>query len=281
MKPNIKLLEQKAREIRKLSIKAIGQLGVGHIGGVLSICDVLAVLFFETMNLNPNHPDMAERDRFVLSKGHGGPAVYAALALRGFIAEKELDTLNRPNTKLPSHCDRRLTRGIDMTTGSLGQGFSAAVGMAAAVQMDAKDLFVYTIIGDGESQEGQIWEAAMLAGNRRLDHLVAFTDYNRMQIDGYTEEVNGLEPLDDKWKAFGWHVQTIDGHDIEQIRYAIRMAKITGGKPSMIILNTIKGKGGYFCEGQVTSHNMPVTEEMWQKAVALLDEEVRADDSGR
>lgn len=273
MKQNIVLLEQKAREIRKLAIKAIGELGVGHIGGVLSICDVVAALFFEVMNINPDNPDMENRDRFVLSKGHGGPAIYAALALRGFFDVKELDTLNRPNTKLPSHCDRKLTRGIDMSTGSLGQGFSAATGMAIAARMDKKDVYVYSIIGDGESQEGQIWEAAMLAGSRRLDNLIAFTDYNRMQIDGYTYEINGLDSLEDKWKAFGWHVQSIDGHDIGQILYAIRMAKLTRGKPSMIVLNTIKGKGGYFCEGQLTSHNMPVTEEMWKKAVELLDGE--------
>jgi len=225
------------------------------------------------MNIDPKHPDMEDRDRFVLSKGHGGPAVYAALAVKGFIDEKELDTLNRPNTRLPSHCDRRLTRGIDMSTGSLGQGFSAATGMALAACMDRKDLYIYSIIGDGESQEGQVWEAAMLAGSRRLDHLIAFTDYNKMQIDGWTEDINGIDPLEDKWKAFGWHVQSIDGHDMSQILYAIRMAKSTKGKPSMIILNTIKGKGGYFCEGELTSHNMPVTEEMWKKAVDLLDKE--------
>jgi len=273
MSRKIDFLNEKAREIRKLSIKAVGRLGVGHIGGVLSICDVVAALFFEVMNIDPKHPDMEDRDRFVLSKGHGGPAVYAALAVKGFIDEKELDTLNRPNTRLPSHCDRRLTRGIDMSTGSLGQGFSAAAGMALAACMDRKDLYIYSIIGDGESQEGQIWEAAMLAGSRRLDHLIAFTDYNKMQIDGWTEDINGIDPLEDKWKAFGWHVQSIDGHDMSQILYAIRMAKSTKGKPSMIILNTIKGKGGYFCEGKLTSHNMPVTEEMWKKAVDLLDKE--------
>lgn len=274
MKDKIELLEQKAREIRKLSIKAIGQLGVGHVGGVLSICDVVAALFFDVMHIDPENPNLEERDRFVLSKGHGGPAIYAALALRGFIEEEQLDTLNGPNTKLPSHCDRKLTRGIDMSTGSLGQGFSAATGMAIAAQMDRRELYVYTIIGDGESQEGQIWEAAMLTGNKRLDHLIAFTDYNRMQIDGCTDDVNGLDPLDAKWEANGWHVQIIDGHDMEQIMEAIRIAKITKEKPSMIIMNTIKGKGGYFCEGQVTSHNMPVTEEMWKKAVEMLDKEV-------
>lgn len=273
MSQKIDYLNDKARAMRKLSIKAIGQLGVGHVGGVLSICDVVAALFFEVMNIDPEQPELEDRDRFVLSKGHGGPAIYAALALKGFIDGSELDTLNRPDTKLPSHCDRRLTRGIDMSTGSLGQGFSAAVGMALAARIDRQDLYIYSIIGDGESQEGQIWEAAMLAGHQKVDHLIAFTDYNKMQIDGLTQDINGLDPLSDKWTAFGWHVQSIDGHNMEQILDAIQLAKATTGKPSMIILNTIKGKGGYFCEGQLGSHNMPVTEEMWTKAVELLDKE--------
>ncbi len=164
------------------------------------------------------------------------------------------------------------TPGIDMTTGSLGQGFSAAAGMAEAVRMDKRNLYIYTIIGDGESQEGQIWETAMMAGSRKLDHLIAFTDYNKMQLDGYIEDVNGLYPLDKKWEAFGWHVQSVDGHNIEEILLAIDNAKKVTGRPSMILLNTVKGKGGYFCENLVASHNMNITEDMWKKAVALLDE---------
>lgn len=268
----IKELESRANDIRKLTIECIGKLGVGHIGGCLSICDALAVLYFHSMNIDPQNPLMENRDRFVLSKGHGGPALYAALALRGFIPKEELDTLNRPGTNLPSHCDRLKTRGIDMTTGSLGQGFSAATGMAMAAKMDNRDLHIYSIIGDGESQEGQIWEAAMFAGSRKLHTLIAFTDYNRMQIDGTTEQVNGLDPLDKKWEAFGFYVQSVDGHDVAAIAQAIDNAKNQKEKPSMIILNTIKGKGAYFCEGKVTSHNMAITEEMWKKAVALLDE---------
>ena len=269
----IEMLKNRADEIRKLTIRSIGSLGTGHIGGALSLCEVLAALYFEVMNIDPKDSKKPDRDRFVLSKGHGGPALYAALALRGFLAEEELDTLNRPNTHLPSHCDMRLTNGIDMSTGSLGQGFSASVGMALAAQLDQKELYVYSIIGDGESQEGQVWEAAMLAGSRRLDHLIAFTDYNKMQIDGYIEEVNGLEPLDKKWEAFGFHVQSINGHDIAEILYAIDNAKKIKGKPSMILLNTIKGKGAYFCENQVASHNMNITEDKWKKAVALLERE--------
>lgn len=271
MNNKVGMLEEKANEIRKLTIRSIGKLGVGHIGGALSLCEVLSALYFEVMNVDPQNPNMENRDRLVLSKGHGGPALYATLALKGFIPVEELDTLNQPNTHLPSHCDRKLTKGIDMTTGSLGQGFSAATGMAIAAKMDKKDLYIYTIIGDGESQEGQIWEAALCAGSRRLDNLIAFTDYNKMQIDGYTEEICGLEPLDKKWESFGWHVQSVDGHDIKEILYAIDNAKKYKGKPSMIILNTIKGKGAYFCENMVASHNMSISEETWKKAVAILD----------
>jgi transketolase len=269
----VEMITTKANEIRKLTIKSIGELGVGHIGGSLSICEVLAALYFEVMNIEVENPKMENRDRLVLSKGHGGPALYSTLALKGFLDIKELETLNRPNTHLPSHCDMRLTNGIDMTTGSLGQGFSAAMGMAVAAKMDKKDLYIYTIIGDGESQEGQVWEAAMFAGNRRLDNIIAFTDYNKMQIDGYIEEVNGLEPLNRKWEAFGWHVQSIDGHDIKSILYAIDNAKKVKGKPSMILLNTIKGKGCYFCENMLSSHNMAITEDKWTKAIELLEEE--------
>lgn len=268
-----KMLAEKANEIRKLTIKEIGELGVGHIGGSLSLCEVLAVLYFDQMKLDPENPDWEERDRFVLSKGHGGPAVYATLALKGYLPMEELSTLNRPNTHLPSHCDRKLTRGIDMSTGSLGQGFSAACGMAVAGKMDKRDLYIFSIIGDGESQEGQIWEAASLAGARHLDNFIAFTDYNKLQLDGYIEDINGLYPLEERWASFGWHVQSVDGHDVAAISYAIDNAKKLKGKPSMIILNTIKGKGGYFCENQVGSHNMTIDEATWKKAIELLEEE--------
>ena len=264
-------LQEKAKEIRILTIEEIGKLGVGHIGGSLTLCEVLSVLYFDAMNVFPEDPKNPNRDRFVLSKGHGGPALYATLALKGFLKKEELDTLNRPNTNLPSHPDRCLTNGIDMSTGSLGQGFSTAVGMAVAAKMDKLPIHIYTVIGDGESQEGQIWEAAMLAGNRRLDNIIAFTDYNKMQIDGYIDEISSLEPLDKKWEAFGWQVQIVDGHDVYQLQRAVDKAKKLRGKPHMIIMDTIKGKGGYFCENQLTSHNMPITEENWKKAVSMLE----------
>ena len=266
-------LQHQANVIRRLTLEEIGKLGVGHVGGSLSICEVLAALYFRLMKIDPQNPGWPERDRLVLSKGHGGPALYAALALKGYFPVELLDTLNRPGTMLPSHCDMRRTVGIDMTTGSLGQGFSAAVGMALAVQMDHLPNTIYTIIGDGESDEGQIWEAAMFAGGRRLDHLIAFTDYNKMQIDGYTQEINPLEPLEDKWRAFGWHVQSIDGHNTDEIVSAVEQAKRAQGKPSMILLNTIKGKGASFSEGKLASHNMKLTEEMWKAAVAELEKE--------
>ena len=293
-------LMKTANEVRKGIVTAVHSAKSGHPGGSLSAADIYTYLYFEEMNIDPKDPKKADRDRFVLSKGHAGPAVYATLALKGFLKEEELDTLNRPGTHLPSHCDMRLTNGVDMTTGSLGQGFSAAVGMALsaklsddayrvytllgdgeiqegqvweAAQADKRDLNVYTIIGDGESQEGQIWEAALLAGDRKLDNLIAFTDYNKMQIDGYVGDVNTLDPLEDKWKAFGWDVQSVDGHDIQQILYAIDNAKKEKGRPSMIILNTIKGKGVYFAENLVACHNMTITEEMWKKAVDMIDKE--------
>jgi len=267
-----KYLEDIALQIRKATIESIGKLGTGHIGGSLSICDLLALLYFEVMNIDPNKPLYEDRDRFVLSKGHGGPALYAALAIKGYFELAVLDTLNQSNTRLPSHCDRNLTIGVDMTTGSLGQGFSCAVGIAIGAKILQKNFYTYVCIGDGESQEGQIWEAAMLATSKKLDKLIAFTDYNNMQIDGFIEEVNGLKPLDEKWKSFGWYVQVVDGHDIESIHNAVLKAQKNTGCPSMIIMETIKGKGASFCENKLTSHNMVISEEMWRDALKELDQ---------
>ncbi len=265
-------LQNQAIEIRKLTLESVGKLGVGHIGGCLSICELLSVLYFDIMDTDACNPEAAKRDRFVLSKGHGGPALYSALALKGYFDISLLDTLNQPNTNLPSHCDRSKTPGIDMTTGSLGQGFSCAVGLAIGARMQGEKYWTYVCIGDGESQEGQIWEAAMLANSQNLDRLIAFTDYNKMQIDGSIEEVNGLYPLEEKWKSFGWHVQVIDGHDVKSIQRAVVNAKNIATRPSMIIMDTIKGKGAYFCENKVFSHNMAITQEQWKRAVKELDE---------
>lgn len=266
-------LQKKAMTIRELTMKTLGHRGFGHIGGSLDLAEVMSVLYFYAMRVDPKNPTWEDRDRFVLSKGHGGPAVYATLALKGFFPEEELMTLNQPGTHLPSHCDRKLTIGIDMSTGSLGQGFSAAVGMALAAKMDQKDIFVYSIIGDGESQEGQIWEAALLGASRKLDHLIAFTDYNKMQIDGTIEEINGIYPLDEKWKAFNWDVQVVDGHDCRAISLAIDNAKKIQGRPHMIILNTIKGKGASHWENKVSCHNdNHITEELTRQALEEMKE---------
>jgi len=272
-KDEIQELQRQARKVRALVIEMIGRLGVGHIGGALSIVDALTVLYFRVMQVRPEEPSWPKRDHFVLSKGHGGPGLYAVLAERGFFSTDLLWTLNKPETLLPSHCDRLRTPGIDMTAGSLGQGFSAAVGIAIAKKISGNPSRVFTIIGDGESQEGQIWEAAMLASHRKLDNLIAMQDYNRMQIDGNISDVNGLEPLEDKWRAFGWNVTSIDGHNVEEITDAIGKAKEQRDRPSMIILNTIKGKGAYFAEGKLSSHNMKVTEEEWQNAIVELQRE--------
>lgn len=263
-------LEAKAKQIRIHILESIAHLGVGHVGGSLSIADVLAVLYFDVLNIDPKDPKKPDRDRFVLSKGHGGPAVYAALAMRGFFPTDWLKTLNAPNTNLPSHTDKNKTPGVDMTTGSLGQGFSVSVGMAKAAQLDNSPFKIYSIISDGESEEGQIWEAAMFAGNHKLDTLIAFTDYNKMQIDGTVNDVNDPAPLDEKWRAFKWHVQVVNGHDIPAIKEAIVQAQNHKGAPSMIILDTIKGKGAFFAEGQVGSHNMPVTKEQAEEAIKGL-----------
>ncbi|MCD8349777.1 MAG: transketolase [Planctomycetaceae bacterium] len=262
--------EAKAKEIRVNIIEMIGDLGIGHIGGCLSLAELLAVLYYEVMQVDPANPRWEGRDRLVCSKGHAGPALYAVLAMKGYFPRENLFTLNRSGTNYPSHCDRVRTPGIDMTTGSLGQGLSAAVGMAAGLKVKKNPATVYCIIGDGESQEGQIWEAAMFAAAQRLDNLVAFTDYNRMQIDGTTDEINSLDPLDERWSAFGWNVYGVDGHDVAELRQAIRAAKVTSGKPSMIVMNTIKGRGASFSEGKLGSHNMSVTKEMAAEAIAAL-----------
>ena len=268
----LKQLYDKAREARVNTIKSIGHLGVGHIGGAMSIIEILTYLYYSEMSVNPEDPRNPDRDRLVLSKGHAGPALYSVLAMKGFFPIEWLDTLNVGGTNLPSHCDRNRTPGIDMTTGSLGQGLSAAVGIALAMKLDDREQHVFAIIGDGESNEGQNWEAAMSASQYRLDNLIAFTDYNKMQIDGMTSDVMSLDCLADKWKSFGWHTQQIDGHDFNAIEEAIQAAKNMKGVPSMIILDTIKGKGCSFAEGKLSSHNMPVSEQMMKEALSALQE---------
>lgn len=264
-------LQAKCVEVRKALLKTIGTLGVGHIGGSLSIVELLVVLYEKHMKVDPKNPKMEGRDRLIVSKGHSGPAVYATLCTEGFFDESWLLTLNQPGTNLPSHCDMNKTPGVDMTTGSLGQGFSCAMGIAKASKIRKDGATIYTIVGDGESQEGQIWEAAMFAAQQKLDNVIAFTDYNKMQIDGTIDEICGLDPLDDKWRAFGWNVIVVeDGNDVNQIDDAINCAKHSS-KPSMIILNTVKGKGISFVEkAGVANHSMPISKEEMEAGLADL-----------
>ncbi|GHT67566.1 transketolase [Bacteroidia bacterium] len=267
----IKQLEVKAKEIRKLTIDAIGYLGVGHIGGALSVIEVLTLLYYRHMDVSPEDPKKKERDKLVLSKGHAGPALYSVLADKGFFPQEWLHTLNKGGTRLPSHCDMNRTPGIDMTTGSLGQGISAAIGLVLANRLDKTEKKVYLIIGDGESNEGQIWEGAMAAAHYKLNNLIAFTDHNKMQIDGYVHEIMNIEDLDAKWNAFGWFVQRVNGHSFEDMDMAVERAKKEIYRPSMIILDTIKGKGAFFAERQLDNHNMNVNYETAQEACRLLD----------
>ncbi len=267
-------LKSIAMDIRCDVLTCIGNLGVGHIGGCLSVVELLTVLYFEAMRIDPKDPKQAGRDRFICSKGHAGPAVYATLANRGYFDKKELLTLNRGGTNLPSHCDMNRTIGVDMTTGSLGQGFSCAVGAALGSKLEGDGAIVYTLIGDGESQEGQIWEAAMFAAAKKLDNLIAFTDYNKLQIDGTVAEVNDIAPLSEKWAAFGWNVIDVeDGNDIEQVSAAVSHAKlgIGSGKPTMVILNTKKGCGVKWIEDLGTAnHNTNITAEQAEAAIRVL-----------
>lgn len=264
--------EELCRQIRRLTLDCIYSIGKGHIGGCMSIVEVLAVLYYEKMNIDPDQPKMEGRDRLIVSKGHAGPAVYATLAHRGYFPQELLLTLNRIGTDLPSHCDMNHTVGIDMTTGSLGQGFSCAVGAAVGAQIKRDGAFIYTIIGDGESQEGQIWEAAMYAAHRKLDHLIAFTDCNGMQIDGTVDQVCSLGDLAAKWESFGWHVQSVDGHDGAAIAEAIDRAKEAAGQPSMILLRTVKGRGVSFAvEAGPGCHSMSITAEQYESAIQELE----------
>lgn len=255
----IKGLGEVSRSVRELIVEMMVEAGSGHLGGSLSIVEILVVLYHKFMRLREGEPDWPERDRFVLSKGHAGPALYAVLQTKGYLSRNDLMTLNKAETILPSHCDMTRTPGVDMFGGSLGMGLSAAVGMALAAGMDKKDIRVFFIIGDGESDEGQIWEAAMAASKYRLGNLVGFLDGNKMQIDGTVDKVMPLEPLKDKWLSFGWDVREIDGHNVEEISGALKRAIECGDKPSMIIAHTVKGKGLSFSENILTSHNMKLT----------------------
>jgi len=252
----VKRLEKFTIEIRLETLKEIKNLGFGHIGGAMSIVEVLAVLYGKIMRINPKEPKWEDRDWLVVSKGHAGPAVYATLALKGYFPIEELMTLNKPKTNLPSHCDRNKTIGIDMTTGSLGQGMSTAIGVALGNRLNRRDNYTYLILGDGECDEGQIWEGALFAHHRKLSHLITFIDNNKKQLDGYTKDINDLGDIGQKFASFGWHAQDVNGSDVIKIYEAIKKAKEVKNKPSVIVLDTIKGQGLKFVEDTIANHHM-------------------------
>ncbi|MCR5761247.1 MAG: transketolase [Sphaerochaetaceae bacterium] len=265
------MLKEKAKEIRISTINEIAHLGKGHIGGAMSIVDVLAYLYYHEMNIDPSNPKMEGRDRFVCSKGHAGPSIYATLADKGYFPKDWLLTLNKGGTNLPSHCDMTKTPGIDFTTGSLGQGASAAAGIALGQKIKGEKAFTYLILGDGESQEGQVWEMAEFASTQNLGNLIAFTDFNKQQLDGYTKDVINMDNLDTRWLGFNWHVQRINGHDFNAIDDAVQAAKKVKDRPSMIIMDTIKSWGYAPGVGVVSNHSMAVSEEDAKSAIEALE----------
>ena len=269
VQPDIKKLEEHARQIRISIIEMLSKAGSGHPGGSLSSTDIITTLFFHTLRNKPKDPNWPDRDRFHLSKGHTCPALYAALAERGYFDKKELSTLRQLGSVLQGHPDRR-TPGIEVASGSLGQGLSVALGMSLAGKIDKKDYRVYCLMGDGEIQEGNIWEAAMACAHYKIDNLCAILDYNGFQIDGKISEIMALEPLDAKWKAFGWHVIEIDGHKIKEIIEAFEEAANTKKKPTIIIAKTIKGKGVSFMENVVDFHGRTPDESETKQALDEL-----------
>ena len=266
----ITALKKFACDIRIKCMVQFGAIGIGHVGGSLSCCDLIACLYGGVMRINPKEPGWGSRDRFIMSKGHAGPAMYAALALKGYFDEKELLTLNQPGTMIPSHTDRNRTPGVDMTTGSLGQGFSSGLGIALGCKLKGLDNYVYILIGDGECNEGQVWECALFAPAKELTNTIVFIDANKYQLDGTTDEICSLGDLRQKFEVFGWQaIDVKDGHDVAQIVSAIDEAKADKQRPAIIVLNTIKGKGWKYAE-TTFNHNMPVTAEQAEEAIAAL-----------
>lgn len=263
-------LEEKARTIRRDSLIMTTGAGSGHPGGSLSCADLLSVLYFHHLRYDPANPRWEDRDRFILSKGHACPALYSALSLAGFFPREWLRTLRKLGSPLQGHPDSLSTPGVEASTGSLGQGLSIGCGMALAGRLDRRGYRVYVLMGDGEMDEGQVWEAAMFAAHQRLDNLVAIVDRNRLQLDGFTEEIVGLEPLAEKWRAFGWNVREVDGHDLGQVAEALDEAEGVRGKPTVLLARTVKGKGVSFMENQVKYHGTPLTGEELERALREL-----------
>ena len=269
--PPVQSLPETAREIRKEIIRMLGKSGSGHPGGSLSAADIVTTLYFHAMRHDPKNPQWNDRDRFVLSKGHGCPVVYAAMALSGYFPREQLATLRQLGSPLQGHPDTRFMPALEACTGSLGQGLSISSGLALGLKMDRKDAWVYCLISDSENEEGQTWEAAGFSGFHQLDRLIVFLDYNKFQLDGAVKEILDLEPLTTKWESFRWHVQAIDGHDISQIVQAIDAAKKASGKPHLIVAHTVKGKGVSFMEGNNYFHGVAPTAEETEAALKELD----------
>ena len=266
-----KELQKIANNVRIGIIEGVHSAKAGHPGGSLSCTDILTYLYFKEMNIDPKEPKKADRDRLVLSKGHAAPALYSVLANRGYFDVEELKTLRKTDSRLQGHPDMKHIPGVDMSSGSLGQRISAAVGMALSAKHFGDDFRVFTILGDGECEEGQVWEAAMFAANKGLNNLVAFVDFNNLQIDGTCDEVNSPAPVDKKFEAFGWNVITIDGHDFEAIESALNKARENKGKPTAIIATTVKGKGVSFMENSVGWHGVAPNDEQYEQAIAELN----------
>ncbi len=266
----LNFLENKADEIRRKTIDTIGYLGVGHIGGALSVVDVLTLLYYRHMDVSPHDPKKKNRDKLVLSKGHAGPTLYSILADKGFFPEEWLHTLNKCGTNLPSHCDRNKTPGVDMTTGSLGQGTSLACGMALGEKLRGRDARVFLIVGDGEANEGQVWEACMFASAKKLGNLVLLLDVNGKQLDGCTKDILDTLDLAAKVEAFGFDTVSIDGNDIEAVYSALERTRNGGDKPYAVVLNTVKGKGVAAVEQAKSNHSMAVSTEQWNEWLLSL-----------
>ncbi|MHB0976717.1 MAG: transketolase [Candidatus Aquicultorales bacterium] len=269
----VQQITDRARRMRWDIVKMIGTAGSGHPGGSLSAADIVATLYFHEMRHDPGNPSWPERDRFVLSKGHAAPVLYAALAESGYFERDELWTLRQFGSRFQGHPDMRKLPGVEVSTGSLGQGLSIASGMALGLKLDRLDSRVYAVIGDGESQEGLIWEASMFAAHRRLDNLTAILDYNNLQIDGAVCDICDVAPVAAKWRAFGWHVVEIDGHDVHEIIGAFEEARETKGKPTMVVARTVKGKGVSFMENQVDYHGKAPNAEEMEKALAEISKD--------
>jgi transketolase len=270
----IENLKATANHIRRRVVTTISHAGVGHPGGSLSAVDILTALYFHVMRLDPGRPEWPERDRFILSKGHGAVGLYATLVERGYFSADLLDSFGCIDSLLQVHPDKHLTPGVELSAGALGQGLSVALGLALAARLDGAAHHVYCLLGDGECQEGQVWEAAQAAAHYKMDYLTAILDYNRVQLMGQVDEIMEVAPMPDKWRSFNWHVIEVDGHDIAALIDALELAQAVKGKPTIIIARTVKGKGVSYMEGQSAWHGKPPSQEQLEQALRELEGEL-------